>query len=62
MDPISTEHLFISLWAMTQTYADFDAQVKIILQKDQFEESDYDEAKQFLTRMVLAGCGVKEEN
>ncbi|MBJ7552846.1 TetR/AcrR family transcriptional regulator [Marinomonas spartinae] len=62
MDPISTEHLFISLWAMTQTYADFDAQVKIILQKDQLEESDYDEAKQFLTRMVLAGCGVKEEN
>ncbi|SBS28322.1 HTH-type transcriptional regulator RutR [Marinomonas spartinae] len=62
MAPISTEHLFISLWAMTQTYADFDAQVKIILKKDQLEESDYDEAKQFLTRMVLAGCGVKEEN
>ncbi|SBS28337.1 HTH-type transcriptional regulator RutR [Marinomonas spartinae] len=61
MAPISTEHLFISLWAMTQTYADFDAQVKIILKKDQLEESDYDEAKQFLTRMVLAGCGVKEE-
>ena len=60
MAPISTEHLFISMWAMTQTYADFDAQVKIILKKDQLEEADYDEAKQFVTRMVLAGCGVKE--
>lgn len=60
MAPISTEHLFISMWAMTQTYADFDAQVKIILKKDQLEEADYDEAKQFVTRMVLAGCDVKE--
>lgn len=60
MAPISTEHLFISMWAMTQTYADFDAQVKIILKKDQLEDADYDEAKQFVTRMVLAGCGVKE--
>lgn len=61
MSPISAEHLFISIWAMTQTYADFEAQVKIVLQKDVLEESDYDEAKQFITRMVLAACGVKEE-
>jgi TetR/AcrR family transcriptional regulator len=61
MRPVSTEHLFISIWAMTQTYADFDAQVKIMLQKDELEESDYEEAKQFITRMVLAGCGVVEQ-
>lgn len=60
MDPVPVEHLFISIWAMTQTYADFDAQVKIMLQKDTLEESDYEEAKAFITRMVLAGCGVKE--
>jgi len=60
MDSVPTEHLFISIWAMTQTYADFDAQVKIMLQKDQLVEDDYEEAKQFITRMVLAGCRVKE--
>ncbi|WP_133012036.1 TetR/AcrR family transcriptional regulator [Marinomonas flavescens] len=60
MAPISTEHLFISMWAMTQTYADFDAQVKVLLNKEMLEENDYEEAKQFITRMVLAGCGVKE--
>jgi TetR/AcrR family transcriptional regulator len=60
MAPVSTEHLFISIWAMTQTYADFDAQVKIMLQKEDLEESDYEEAKQFITRMVLAGCRVIE--
>ncbi len=59
MDPVPVEHLFISIWAMTQTYADFDAQVRIMLQKDALEESDYEEAKAFITRMVLAGCGVK---
>ncbi|REG87017.1 TetR/AcrR family transcriptional regulator [Marinomonas pollencensis] len=61
MAPISSEHLFISLWAMTQTYADFDAQIKVLFNKEALEESDYEEAKQFITRMVLAGCGVKEE-
>ncbi|MCB5160884.1 TetR/AcrR family transcriptional regulator [Marinomonas algarum] len=60
MQPVSTEHLFISIWAMTQTYADFDAQVKILLQKDTLEETDYNDAKDFITRMVLAGCGVTE--
>ncbi|MFT2097280.1 TetR/AcrR family transcriptional regulator [Marinomonas sp. 2405UD66-6] len=61
MEPVSTEHLFISIWAMTQTYADFDAQVKIVLQKDTLEDSDYEEAKHFITRMVLASCGVELE-
>jgi TetR/AcrR family transcriptional regulator len=61
MAPVPTEHLFISIWAMTQTYADFDAQVKIMLQKESIEDADYDEAKAFITRMVLAGCGVKEK-
>lgn len=60
MAPVSTEHLFISIWAMTQTYADFDAQVKIMLQKDELEDVDYEDAKQFITRMVLAGCKVTE--
>ncbi|SBS25120.1 HTH-type transcriptional regulator RutR [Marinomonas aquimarina] len=60
MKPVAVEHLFITIWAMTQTYADFDAQVKILLQKDELDESDFDEAKQFVTRMVLLSCGVEE--
>ena len=60
MKPVPTEHLFLTIWAMTQTYADFDAQVKIMLQKEALEDSDYDDAKQFIIRMVLAGCGITE--
>lgn len=59
MAPVSVEHLFISMWALTQTYADFEAQVKIVLNKSELEESDYEEAKQFVTQMVLSACGVK---
>lgn len=59
MKPTSSEHLFISMWALTQTYADFDAQVKIILGKTELTEDDFDDAKIFVTNMILSACGVK---
>lgn len=60
MKPVPVEHLFITIWAMTQTYADFDGQVKVLLQKEQLEESDFDDAKRFITRMILLSCGIEE--
>ena len=60
MRSVDSEHLFISMWAMTQTYADFDAQIKIVLNKDELEDKDYDAAKSFITSMILAGCGITE--
>ena len=60
MKPVSVEHLFISLWALTQTYADFDAQIKIVLDKPALDEEDYDQAKHFITHMILTSCGVSE--
>ena len=60
MKPVSTPHLFLSIWAVTQTYADFDAQVKIMLGKEHIEESDYRDAVQLLTDMVAGVCGLKE--
>ncbi|ADZ92509.1 TetR/AcrR family transcriptional regulator [Marinomonas mediterranea] len=60
MKSVPVEHLFISLWAMTQTYADFDAQVKILLRAPQLDDETYDDAKSFITRMVLAVCGIEE--
>lgn len=62
MKPVSVEHLFINMWAMTQTYADFDAQVKIVLNKEILDESDFDQAKQFITGMILSVCGIQESS
>ncbi|GAB3476869.1 TetR family transcriptional regulator C-terminal domain-containing protein [Marinomonas epiphytica] len=58
MAPVSVEHLFISLWAMTQTYADFDAQIKILLDKENLENADYETGKAFIISMVLAACKI----
>jgi len=44
-----------------KTYADFDAQVeKSFADKSQlvYRKATYEEAKQFITRMVLVGCQV----
>ncbi|EAQ66280.1 regulatory protein, TetR [Marinomonas sp. MED121] len=60
MKSVSAEHLFISLWALTQTYADFDAQIKIVLNKSELEEEDYEQAKVFVTNMILSSCGIAD--
>src|ERR1700720_739170 len=33
MDPINPVHLLFNIWAMTQTYADFDVQIRAVLGK-----------------------------
>lgn len=58
MKETSIEHLFISMWALTQTYADFDAQVKLMLQKTELDENDYEAYQTFITNMILSSCGI----
>ena len=48
---VSGYHLFFSIWAMTQHYADFDVQVKAILDKD--EDELFQEAEEYLTNLLL---------
>ncbi|MFY2509324.1 TetR family transcriptional regulator [Vibrio pectenicida] len=49
------DHLFIAIWAMTQTYADFATQIELVLDKQKLEQPDFDLAAKFLTDMVLNG-------
>ena len=44
-------HLFFSIWAMTQHYADFDIQVKSILNRN--EEDLFKDAEEYLTSVLL---------
>ena len=50
-------HLFFSIWAMTQHYADFDIQVKSIL--NQGEEELFDDAEEYLTSVLLRTLSVR---
>ena len=50
-------HLFFSIWAMTQHYADFDIQVRSIL--DQSEDDLFKDAEEYLTSVLLRTLDAK---
>ena len=54
--PIDPHHLMFSIWAATQTYADFDWQISVATGKARLEEADYEAAAQTIIRLVLKGC------
>jgi TetR/AcrR family transcriptional regulator len=59
VDPIEPEHLFFTIWASTQTYADFSAQIELSLGKESLEADDFTRAGDFLTHVILKGIGLK---
>jgi TetR/AcrR family transcriptional regulator len=59
MDPVDPAHLLFLIWAATQTYADFDVQVRAVLGRAELSDADYETAVDTLTHIVLKGCGVK---
>lgn len=60
MDPIDPEHLFFTIWASTQTYADFSAQISLALGKDELDNEDFTKAGNFLTHVLLKGTGLSD--
>ncbi len=54
--PLDPHHLMFSIWAATQTYADFDWQISSITGKAKLEDADYEAAAQTIVRLVLKGC------
>ena len=60
MAPIDPSHLLFSIWAATQTYADFDWQISTVTGKARLDEADYDAAADTIIRTVLRGCEIAE--
>jgi TetR/AcrR family transcriptional regulator len=58
MAPVDPKHLFFIIWAATQTYADFDVQVAVLLDRRRLKSRDFDAASALLRRMVLSTCGL----
>jgi TetR/AcrR family transcriptional regulator len=58
MAPVDSRHLFFVLWAATQTYADFDVQAAALLGQRKLRPADFADARQLVTAMVLAACGL----
>jgi TetR/AcrR family transcriptional regulator len=60
MAPVNPVHLFFTLWAATQTYADFDVQVCAVLGHPEFTAQDRSEATEHVVSLLLRGCGLWE--
>jgi TetR/AcrR family transcriptional regulator len=58
MDRVDARHLFFAMWAMTQTYADFEVQIRAVLGVRELDDAAFETARQTVTRLVLRGCGV----
>jgi TetR/AcrR family transcriptional regulator len=58
MAPVDATHLFFTIWAATQTYADFEAQVCAVLGRDHLEPTDHARATAHVVGLVLRGCGL----
>ncbi len=48
-------HMIFSIWATTQHYADFDAQVRTVLGKQKSGEGRFEDAARYLDRLFVSG-------
>ena len=58
MAPVDATHLFFTIWAATQTYADFDVQVSAVLGTESLSAKDYARATEHVVALLLRGCGL----
>jgi TetR/AcrR family transcriptional regulator len=49
---VDATHLLFSIWAMTQSYADFAAQMALVLGRSELTAADFDHAEELITHMV----------
>jgi TetR/AcrR family transcriptional regulator len=58
MAAVDPRHLFFMLWAMTQTYADFEAQIRAVLGVEELGDAEFERATETVVELVLRGCGL----
>ncbi|MDE1146074.1 MAG: TetR/AcrR family transcriptional regulator [Azospirillaceae bacterium] len=62
MAPVDTKHFFFFIWAVTQHYADFDAQVRAVLGRKKLTRRDFDAITIEVVRFILRGAGLSLPN
>jgi TetR/AcrR family transcriptional regulator len=58
MARVDATHLFFSIWAATQTYADFEVQVCAVLGRTEMKARDHERATEHVVGLILRGCGL----
>ncbi|PKU24504.1 TetR/AcrR family transcriptional regulator [Telmatospirillum siberiense] len=59
MARLDPKNLFFMIWAMTQHYADFDAQIRLVLGKRQLSRKDFSHFTEEVVRAVLRIAGLE---
>ena len=52
--PVNATHLLFAIWAMTQSYADFAAQMQLVLGAGELSGADFADAEQTISKLVIA--------
>lgn len=58
MAPVDSIHLFFTIWAATQTYADFSSQMQAVLGVSTLDRLERQRAEKHVVDLVLRGCGL----
>lgn len=58
MTAVSPPHVLFLIWAATQTYADFDTQITAVIGSETMSDSEYANAVETVTGVILRGLGV----
>ena len=58
MHQVDAVHLFFTIWAATQTYADFDVQIRAVLSRPELSAADHARATEHVVSLILRGCGL----
>ena len=58
MAPVDSMHLFFTIWAATQTYADFEVQICAVLGRASLNDEAQARATQHVVSLILRGCGL----
>lgn len=56
--PVNATHLLFAIWAMTQAYADFSAQMNLVLNCKQLSGGDFDDGETLIANMVLSAVAI----
>ncbi|RJG09796.1 TetR family transcriptional regulator [Pseudomonas cavernicola] len=62
MAKVDPNHLLFSIWAATQTYADFDWQISTVTGKASLDDADYEAAAETIIRLVIKGCEIADSS
>ena len=59
MAPIDPAHVFFMIWALTQTYADFESQISAVMEPKNYEKEIYPPATGYVIEVLVRGLDLK---